>query len=248
MHSGPTRACTKACGAPRSQYGRLPPVPSASSATGTTGTDAVTRCERWDRPACGSCSFPASTPAPATSSRSPAPTAGCGSRPIHSPRPQRHLRRPAASSSRPTTRGPTTSGWRVVPRRTRGANRMSIYEMHLGSWRWIEDNGTWRPMTYRELADALPAYVPISDSPTSSCCPSPSIRSAPSWGYQVSSYYAPTARFGSPDDFRALVDALHHAGIGVIVDWVPAHFPKRRLRTRPLRRHRAVRARRPPPG
>jgi 1,4-alpha-glucan branching enzyme len=103
----------------------------------------------------------------------------------------------------------------------------SIYECHIGSWRWVEDaEGSWRPMTYRELAVALPEYLrdlgfthveflPVSEHPY-----------GPSWGYQVSAYYAPTARYGSPDDFRALVDALHQAGLGVIVDWVPAHFPR----------------------
>jgi 1,4-alpha-glucan branching enzyme len=101
----------------------------------------------------------------------------------------------------------------------------TVYECHLGSWRTVpeEDN---RPLTYRELAEQLPAYLqehgfthveflPIAEHPYS-----------PSWGYQVSAYYAPTARFGSPDDFRYLVDKLHEAGIGVLVDWVPAHFPK----------------------
>jgi 1,4-alpha-glucan branching enzyme len=103
--------------------------------------------------------------------------------------------------------------------------RMSIYEVHLGSWRHKPEEGD-RALNYRELADLLPDYVadlgfthvelmPVAEHPFGG-----------SWGYQVSSYYAPTARWGSPDDFRALVDALHDRGIGVIVDWVPAHFPK----------------------
>ena len=95
---------------------------------------------------------------------------------------------------------------------------MSIYEVHLGSWR--------PGLSYRELADQLVDYVrelgfthveflPVAEHPFGG-----------SWGYQVTSYYAPTARFGSPDDFRYLVDRLHQAGIGVFLDWVPAHFPK----------------------
>ena len=95
---------------------------------------------------------------------------------------------------------------------------MSTYEVHLGSWR--------QGLTYRELADQLTTYVtdlgfthvefmPVAEHPFGG-----------SWGYQVTSYYAPTSRFGTPDDFRYLVDALHQAGIGVILDWVPAHFPK----------------------
>ena len=95
---------------------------------------------------------------------------------------------------------------------------MSIYEVHLGSWR--------PGLSYRELADQLTDYVtslgfthveflPVAEHPFGG-----------SWGYQVTSYYAPTSRFGSPDDFRYLVDRLHQAGIGVLLDWVPAHFPR----------------------
>ncbi|WP_371630635.1 1,4-alpha-glucan branching enzyme [Streptomyces sp. NBC_00341] len=95
---------------------------------------------------------------------------------------------------------------------------LSVYEVHLPSWR--------PGLTYRQLAEQLPAYVrdlgfthvelmPVSEHPFGG-----------SWGYQVTGFYAPTSRMGPPDDFRFLVDALHRAGIGVIVDWVPAHFPR----------------------
>ncbi|MFF2325469.1 MULTISPECIES: 1,4-alpha-glucan branching enzyme [unclassified Streptomyces] len=94
----------------------------------------------------------------------------------------------------------------------------SVYEVHLPSWR--------PGLTYRQLAAQLPAYVkdlgfthvemmPVSEHPFGG-----------SWGYQVTGFYAPTSRLGTPDDFRFLVDALHRAGIGVLVDWVPAHFPR----------------------
>jgi|CZKW01.1.fsa_nt_gi 1,4-alpha-glucan branching enzyme len=104
---------------------------------------------------------------------------------------------------------------------------VSIYECHLGSWRLTQDaDGGWRPLTYREAAEALPEYLadlgfthveflPIAEHPFSG-----------SWGYQVTGFYAPTARHGTPDDFRYLVDRLHQAGIGVLVDWVAGHFPK----------------------
>jgi 1,4-alpha-glucan branching enzyme len=95
---------------------------------------------------------------------------------------------------------------------------MSIYEMHLGSWR--------RGQTYQELAKDLVEYVTEMGFTHVEFLPVMEHPFGGSWGYQVSSYYAPTARFGEPDDFRALVDALHQAGVGVIVDWVPAHFPK----------------------
>jgi 1,4-alpha-glucan branching enzyme len=95
---------------------------------------------------------------------------------------------------------------------------MSVYEVHIGSWR--------PGLSYRELAEQLVPYVlehgfthveflPVAEHPFGG-----------SWGYQVTSYYAPTSRFGTPDDFRHLVDKLHQAGIGVLLDWVPAHFPR----------------------
>ncbi len=100
---------------------------------------------------------------------------------------------------------------------------MRIYEVHLGSWGRGANGG---PLTYRQLAPLLAEHclrygfthlelLPIAEHPFGG-----------SWGYQVAGYYAPTARFGSPDDLRAMIDQLHAAGIGVILDWVPAHFPR----------------------
>ncbi len=105
------------------------------------------------------------------------------------------------------------------------AGPMTVYEVHLGSWRRVLAEGD-RPLSYRELAHALVEYctsmgfthvelLPITEHPF-----------AGSWGYQTIGYYAPTARHGSPTDFMELVDTLHQAGVGVILDWVPAHFPK----------------------
>ncbi|MFC9790273.1 1,4-alpha-glucan branching protein GlgB [Rhodococcus sp. NPDC127528] len=95
---------------------------------------------------------------------------------------------------------------------------MSVYEVHLGSWR--------PGLTYLELAEQLSVYVQDAGFTHVELLPVAEHPYGGSWGYQVTSYYAPTARFGTPDDFRAFVDRLHRAGIGVIVDWVPAHFPK----------------------
>ena len=103
------------------------------------------------------------------------------------------------------------------------AEPMSIYEVHLGSWRRTLGNET---LDYRELAVQLGTYakdlgfthvelLPVMEHPYSG-----------SWGYQVTGYFAPTARFGDPDDFRGFVDELHRQGVGVILDWVPAHFPR----------------------
>ncbi len=101
---------------------------------------------------------------------------------------------------------------------------ISIYEVHLGSWARVPEDGN-RWLTYREMAGKLAEYVhhmgfthveflPVTEHPFDG-----------SWGYQTVGYYAPTSRFGTPQDFMYLVDALHQNGIGVILDWVPAHFP-----------------------
>ena len=124
---------------------------------------------------------------------------------------------------------------------------MSIYEVHLGSWRKKGEHGEYW-LTYRELAEQLPAYaadmgfthvelLPVTEHPFDG-----------SWGYQPTGLFAPTSRFGSPADFVALIDALHKAGLGVLLDWVPGHFPDDPHGARPFRRHRALRACRPAPG
>ncbi|GDX33009.1 1,4-alpha-glucan branching enzyme GlgB [Actinomycetes bacterium] len=95
---------------------------------------------------------------------------------------------------------------------------MSIYEVHLGSWR--------AGLSYRQLADELVDYLAETGFTHVEFLPVAEHPYGPSWGYQVTSYFAPTSRFGSPDDFRYLIDRLHQARIGVLVDWVPAHFPK----------------------
>ena len=108
---------------------------------------------------------------------------------------------------------------------------MSVYEVHLGSWR--------AGLSYLELAEQLTEYVSWLGYTHVELLPVAEHPYGPSWGYQVTGYYAPTSRFGSPDEFRHLVDRLHQAGIGVIVDWVPAHFPKDWL---PSRSGRSIRS------
>ena len=100
---------------------------------------------------------------------------------------------------------------------------MSIYEMHVGSWR---KKSATESFTYRELAGPLIEYVMTMGFTHVEFMPVAEHAYYPSWGYQVTGFYAPTSRFGTPDDFQFLVNALHGAGIAVIVDWVPAHFPR----------------------
>ncbi len=102
---------------------------------------------------------------------------------------------------------------------------MSIYEVHLGSWRRVPEQGH-RSLTYRELAEQLGDYVSDMGFTHVELLPVMEHPFAGSWGYQVSGYFAPTSRFGTPDDFRFFVDEMHRRNIGVILDWVPAHFPR----------------------
>ncbi|HWK88650.1 MAG TPA: 1,4-alpha-glucan branching protein GlgB, partial [Longimicrobium sp.] len=105
------------------------------------------------------------------------------------------------------------------------ASPMSVYEVHPGSWKRRPEKGD-RPLTYRELARELGDYVEKMGFTHVELLPVMEHPYDPSWGYQVTGYFAPTSRYGTPDDFRWFVDHLHQRGIGVILDWVPAHFPK----------------------
>jgi 1,4-alpha-glucan branching enzyme len=100
----------------------------------------------------------------------------------------------------------------------------SIYEMHLGSWRRVPEEGN-RPLTYRELAPALADYLKETGFTHVEFLPIMEHPFYGSWGYQVTGFFAPTSRYGGPQDFMYLVDYLHQRGIGVILDWVPSHFP-----------------------
>jgi 1,4-alpha-glucan branching enzyme len=102
---------------------------------------------------------------------------------------------------------------------------ISIYELHVGSWARVPEEGN-RWLSYRELAPRLVEHVKRLGFTHVELMPIAEHAYYPSWGYQVTGYYAPTARYGTPDDFRYFVDYCHQHGVGVIIDWVPAHFPK----------------------
>ena len=189
-----------------------------SSATSTTGTAARTRCARSARPGVWELFVPGV--GDGTNYKFEILGADHVWRRKADPMAQYAERPPATASKVFTSRYEWEDADWLTRRKSYDALRspMSVYEVHLGSWR--------AHLGYRELADELVDYVadmgfthveflPVSEHPFGG-----------SWGYQVTSYYAPTARFGDPDEFRHLVDRLHQAGIGVIVDWVPGHFPK----------------------
>lgn len=120
----------------------------------------------------------------------------------------------------------TDTQWMARRKKTTVFTRpLAIYEVHTGSWKRTTENGEPRLMTYRELAAELPGYckrlgfthvelMPVMEHPFYG-----------SWGYQLTGYFAPSSRYGTPQDFMFLVDQLHQTGIGVILDWVPSHFP-----------------------
>ena len=162
-----------------------------------------------------------------TSSRSATPGAASASRPTPTA-PASRARPGNAAIVCDTTGFAWNDGAWIERRRARPGSLdrpVSIYEVHLGSWRRKPEEGN-RPLTYREMAPQLADYVtemgfthievmPLAEHPFDG-----------SWGYQVTGFYAPTHRFGTPEDFAWFVDHLHQRGIGVIIDWVPAHFPR----------------------
>jgi 1,4-alpha-glucan branching enzyme len=104
---------------------------------------------------------------------------------------------------------------------------ISVYELHLGSFRnKLDENGALVPLTYRDLAAELIPYLQDMKYTHVEFMPPYEHSYYPSWGYQVSNYFSPTSRYGTPDDLKYLIDSLHQAGFGVFFDWVPAHFPR----------------------
>ena len=116
------------------------------------------------------------------------------------------------------------SGWMETREEKNALDKpYSVYEVHLGSWK--KKNG-WQSLSYLEMAKELADYVEEMSFTHVEFMPVMEYPYDPSWGYQLTGYFAPTSRFGKPEDFKVLVDALHQRGIGVILDWVPSHFPE----------------------
>jgi len=118
----------------------------------------------------------------------------------------------------------TDDAWMERRRQTNALQSpMSIYELHVGSWK---KKSVSESLSYRELAESLIEYLRSTGFTHVELMPVAEHAFYPSWGYQVTGFYAPTRRYGTPDDLQYLINALHEAGYGVLIDWVPAHFPK----------------------
>ena len=226
MSSARTWSSTATSRAAALSSGHLTPTMSASLATSTSGTAGAIRCACGTRPASGNVRSRAAAGAAvqirnARSFRRLLPLKA-------DPVAFRAEHPPATASvlhGRPEIPEWHDEGWIEGPRCAAAAKApISIYECHLGSWARVPEEGN-RYLSYREFGERLIPYVrdlgfthiellPITEYPFDG-----------SWGYQPISLYAPTCRFGTPEDFAAFVESAHAAGIGVLLDWVPAHFP-----------------------
>ena len=247
----PRRWSTRASPAPPSRCGRRRPGPSASSATGTAGTAAATRCAR----SAPSGVWELFVPGVGHGARYKFEIVGADGHLRLKADPMAQCAEHAAGDgvsvvfeSQPRVGATTT--WMAAARPTRHRGVAAA----VASTRSTSARGAARPTTPTAGSAGTtsprgsPTTSPTSASPTSSCCPWPSTPSAARGATRSSGYYAPTSRFGDPDDFRRFVDHLHQRGIGVHRRLGARPLPEGRLGPRPLRRHRPLRARRPPPG